>query len=791
MLKRFLAASAIATGIVGLLAGGNAFADLPEINSGSYAPGQTIYAVATNSKICINKKGGYDGDLIIADIWGTNFRKQITFDSFSGDESCKLVGGAPSDGRMRFVTPMGLSNMSFFTQVEDGYVDGEIYLNLNNATTSNKYLRSYGWGVVRTESQRPESTVLVTGQEFNRRLKRLVGNSNVEFYDNDSDITSIEFVDRLPDSINRDTTPKVNIAISGNEPVYAYQDENGHVYINTLAKKIRTNGFCSQMFLLMWSLESLVLPDTLDTSGTTDMTSMFSGIGVESLSLPETFDTSSATNMDRMFYGMPRATSISLPETFNTSNVTNMSQMFAQSYNLSSLSLPNAFNTSKVTDMDKMFYATGITSLVLPASFKTSNVTNMRSMFMDMAKLTTLTLPESFDTSKVTDMGNMFYRMGALTNLYLPDQFMIGQNADVGEIFGRISSTAALGAKDKTARALWPGYLSCAESSAELDDGADVSAKIKKMAHSDETENIKYSYADDRIKAIKMASDLPAGFDRTNSDNIVSSVDSLEQIYAWYDNTNNGGVIYVYTDAAEVRGGSSVHYLFYKLGSLADIADIASWNMSNVTNMGGLFGYDTSLTNISAISGWDVSNVTNMGNLFGYASALTDVSALSNWDTASLEVMSGTFCAMPQLTDISGIADWDTSKVWNLSGTFSGDTSLANISALSGWNTSSLTLMTMTFYNSAITNVMALSSWNVSSVTQMTSTFAEDKALVDISGLSGWDVASVTGFHSMFNGATSLSNLQPISGWAVSSSAGMSNMFYNTAATQLPSWYHE
>ena len=101
MLKRFLAASAIATGIVGLLAGGNAFADLPEVNSGSYAPGQTIYAVATNSKICIDKNGGYDGGLIIADVWGTNFQKQITFDSFSEDSSCKLVGGIPSDGRIR------------------------------------------------------------------------------------------------------------------------------------------------------------------------------------------------------------------------------------------------------------------------------------------------------------------------------------------------------------------------------------------------------------------------------------------------------------------------------------------------------------------------------------------------------------------------------------------------------------------------------------------------------------------------------------------------------------------
>ena len=46
--------------------------------------------------------------------------------------------------------------------------------------------------------------------------------------------------------------------------------------------------------------------------------------------------------------------------------------------------------------------------------------------------------------------------------------------------------------------------------------------------------------------------------------------------------------------------------------------DIGQWDVSNVTNMGGMFYHDSSHAGFNQdISYWNVSSVTNMGGMFG------------------------------------------------------------------------------------------------------------------------------------------------------------------------------
>ncbi len=113
-----------------------------------------------------------------------------------------------------------------------------------------------------------------------------------------------------------------------------------------------------------------------NTTGVTNMRSMFRGCGFETIPL---FDTSSVTNMNTMF-GSSAITTVPL---FNTSSVTDMSSMFGDCSYLTSIPL---FNTSSVTNMHEMFYScSSLTSIPL---FNTSSVTDMSSMFEDCSNVT-------------------------------------------------------------------------------------------------------------------------------------------------------------------------------------------------------------------------------------------------------------------------------------------------------------------------------------------------------------------------------------------------------------------
>ena len=263
------------------------------------------------------------------------------------------------------------------------------------------------------------TATLQTGQKVNAALKTLAAGSAVSYSTSDTLIKNLSFVDTLPSTVDANT-PKVNIALDGEMPVYAYwvaSDEA--IYINTEANKIYANNNSNSMFSNMQALTSLTLPESFDTSKVTNMSQMFSNMqALTSLTLPESFNTSNVTNMSSMFSDMQALTSLTLPESFNTSKVTYMDYMFSGMQALTSLTLPESFNTSKVTYMSSMFSEMrALTSLTLPESFNTSKVTYMSSMFSEMRALTSLTLPESFNTSNVTNMSYMFSGMQALTSL--------------------------------------------------------------------------------------------------------------------------------------------------------------------------------------------------------------------------------------------------------------------------------------------------------------------------------------------------------------------------------------
>ena len=297
------------------------------------------------------------------------------------------------------------------------------------------------------------------------------------------------------------------------------------------------------------------------------------------------------------------------------------------------------------------------------------------------------------------------------------------------------------------------------------------------------------------IKAIRSASSLPENFGTTNPDNIISTDDSTTPIYAWYDNTNDAGIIYVYSDTT-IKANRNMGYSFMGLSALSDISSLADWDMSDTESILYFFGITgsaaaTSLTNISALASWDTSNMTNMSLMFFGATSLTDISALANWNTSNVTNMSFMFAGTFSLTDISALANWNTSNVTNMGWMFLG-ASLTDISALASWNTSNVTNMNrMFYYVASLTDISALASWDTSSVTDMGDMFGVASSLTDISALASWNTSNVTYMLWMFS-HTSLTDISALASWDTSNVTDMSYMFHTakslTDISALASW---
>ena len=155
---------------------------------------------------------------------------------------------------------------------------------------------------------------------------------------------------------------------------------------------------------------------------------------------------------------------------------------------------------------------------------------------------------------------------------------------------------------------------------------------------------------------------------------------------------------------------------------------------SNVTDMGYLFDEMRSFT--GNVSEWNVSNVTNMGNMFGSTNFNGD---LSKWDVSNVTDMDSMF----EFSLFNGdISNWDVSNVTDMSymfmeSQFNGD--------ISKWDVSNVEVMTCMFYKSQFNG--DISKWDVSNVINMKRMFYKSP----FSGnLNNWDVKNGSNLVKIF-----------------------------------------
>ncbi len=317
------------------------------------------------------------------------------------------------------------------------------------------------------------------------------------------------------------------------------------------------------------------------------------------------------------------------------------------------------------------------------------------------------------------------------------------------------------------------------------------------------------------IKEILLADSLPANF-VPSDDNTISLATSSIPVYAWFDNTDNKGIIYIFSNGLPIIANENMSMTFSNFKSLKDISGVSGWDMSNVTNMDWMFSNTEALTDIDDLIDWNISNVKSTEGMFSH-SGITNIDGAVNWDVSSIENMHMMFCYARSLVDLSGAADWITSSLTDMSSMFD-NTAITDIDDLAGWDTSNVTNMELVFsearsitnidgainwntskvtsmyemfnYATALTNIDGAINWDTSNVENMTGMLRDTDVLADIDGATYWNTSKVKTMDLMFTYATSITNLDALStgvrqgkdyvSWDVSNVTSMSGMFYYT-----------
>ncbi|WPO92339.1 BspA family leucine-rich repeat surface protein [Chryseobacterium sp. HR92] len=201
-------------------------------------------------------------------------------------------------------------------------------------------------------------------------------------------------------------------------------------------------------------------------------------------------------------------------------------------------------------------------------------------------------------------------------------------------------------------------------------------------------------------------------------------------------------------------------------------------DLSNVTDLSGMFRSAKNFTSNHSINSWDTSSVQDMSELF---SQTKFNSPIDNWNTSNVTNMFRMFHYTKLFNQ--PLKTWDVSKVTNMQYMFMNAEKFNQ--PLQDWNTESLTTMADMF-NSAREFNQSLNTWNISNVASLSGVFSF--AVQFNQPLNNWDTSKVTDMSRTFLGATNFN--QNINSWDTTKVGNMSYMFAEAVSYNEPmtSW---
>ena len=224
---------------------------------------------------------------------------------------------------------------------------------------------------------------------------------------------------------------------------------------------------------------------------------------------------------------------------------------------------------------------------------------------------------------------------------------------------------------------------------ATFDTGRVVNRKLLKIFLTDYP-NAQASVQDDVFDGIIMSNrdiielvDEMPNIENFSDYNILSSVDSENVIYGWFDTCDGHNYcrIKIYSSADILYLNEDSSYMFYGCESFTGDEILDKLDASKVLNMNNMFA-TSSKVNFSKLRNWDVSNVMDMSKMF-YGSLNdynTDASAINNWDVSSVQNFTNMFfvdslenqsmLTYPTFTLRPGTWDNSLDQYGNYSGTY-------------------------------------------------------------------------------------------------------------------------
>lgn len=229
-------------------------------------------------------------------------------------------------------------------------------------------------------------------------------------------------------------------------------------------------------------------------------------------------------------------------------------------------------------------------------------------------------------------------------------------------------------------------------------------------------------------------------------------------------------------------GSNGMQAMFANDEKLTTITGLDKLDTSKTTSMFGAFENCKSLPDdeLAQIADWDVSKVTNFDYMFNHVDSATII-PVSKWDTSSATTMFAMFENNNKLTSLD-VSGFKMGKVEDVGYMFANDSALTKLD-LSKWNTVKVYNMHATFMNCQNLTDLDISTWNTSNLGNLTFTFLRCNSLSELD-ISTWKTPKVGDFFATFSGLSSLDTLD-ISSLSTASAKTVQYMFANSSIKKL------
>ncbi len=552
--------------------------------------------------------------------------------------------------------------------------------------------------------------------------------------------------------------------------------------------------------------------DTLNLSGTTDLSNMFFNcISLTTINNIENWNVSNVTDMSLMF---TNTINFNQPLSgWNVSNVTDMTGMFSGSYNFNQ-PIGN-WNVSGVTNMNSMFDSTPFNQPI--SGWNVSNVTDMGWMF----NFSQFNQPiGNWNVSGVTDMTGMFNfstfnqdisNWNVSNVMYMNNMFdnAFDFNQDLGNwnvsgvtnMINMFNGTSLSTANYDSILIGWTGWIGgtatkSLKSNVYFDAGTTkyTCYTLAEAARNYlvNTKNWTVTDAGCEISPATFISTWNTTLDTPNNTITLplTSTGTYNFIVDWGDENydritsyNQPEITHTYSSGGIKTIGINGTINGWSFGGYGDrlkITSIEQWGDLTLGNDAGYFAACFNLKLSGVTDTLNLSGTTDLTNMFRFCSSLTTVNNMENWDVSNVTNMNHMFL---NSSFNQPIGNWNVSGVTDMTDMFY-NTQFNQ--PLSGWNVGNVLYMGSMFYGTPFNQ--PIGNWDVSKVISMSWMFRNTQFNQP---LSGWNVSKVQDMSYMFDNATNFN--QDLSNWNVSGVTNMAGMFRytkfnNSGSTGINNW---